>query len=162
MTILTKMKKKETAKMIKQNWDKFKEKFLQFDNWSTIFSKTFWGRILFEKILFRSKSFYSALLFILPYLIWEIRAYNYGKHWQKHVNEKIQNSEGFINFMWQVSDFFVPEGSLLLIIILAVVLIYIFWREYKIIGQKTIEDILLKPLREKAKNVPRILINTIK
>ncbi|NEW61047.1 hypothetical protein GSY74_07090, partial [Sulfurovum sp. bin170] len=65
---------------LKLDRDKLKAKFLILNNAIFEFKKTTIGKIVFEKILFRSKSFYSALLFILPYLIWEIRAYSYGKH----------------------------------------------------------------------------------
>jgi len=111
--------------------EKFKKVYLIIDQAFAWIKETTIGKFIIEKILFRAKGFYTVLLFILSYFIWEIRAYNYGKGWQDYVNNKIENSEGFSEFLWEISAIFVPEGSLLLIIILFLALFLIFWLRSK-------------------------------
>lgn len=113
--------------MISFNLKTVKDKYLIINDTFVWIKNTPIGKFIIEKILFRGKSFFTVFLIILSYLVWEIRAYSYGEGWQDYVIQKIESSEGFRKFLWEVSDLFVPEGSLLLIIILLLALFAIFW-----------------------------------
>ena len=132
--------------MIKPNRNILKEKFSFIDNAFGWFQNTKIG-----KYYFRGTSFYKILLFFGSILVAQISAYTNLMSLVSKVNIQLENSEGLAYAGWFILSLIVPEGNLFLITVLIFIIFGAWSIRNKELTEKTIEDGLLKPLREKAK-----------
>jgi len=117
--------------MINFDLEKLKEKYLIINDIFVWIRKTPIGKFIIEKILFRSKSFYSVISPLILTLIFQLSALNYGEKFTSKIEGQINTSEGFEKFLWYIVDFFAPSGSWLIIIMLSLVIPILFWLRNK-------------------------------
>ncbi len=117
--------------MINFNLEKLKEKYLIIDNTFKWIKETTIGKFILEKILFRSKSFYSVSSTLIFILISQLSTLKYAEELALKIQEQIDTSEGFINILWHVASFFSPSGNIYIIFILLCVIPIIFWLRSK-------------------------------
>lgn len=106
-------------------------KYLIINDIFVWFKKTALGEFIIEKILFKSKNFYSAISPLILILIFQLSALNYGDKLSLKIENQINTSEGFEKFIWYIVDFFAPSGSWTIIIILSLIILILFWLRNK-------------------------------
>lgn len=104
------------------NLKELKKRYLFIDDTFEWIKETSIGKFIIEKILFRSKSFYSIFSTLILILISQLSALKYSEELVLKIEEQINSSEGFINLLWQVANFFAPSGNLYIIFIILIVL----------------------------------------
>lgn len=120
-----------------------KWKLLKMDKMFDSFQKSSIGKFLIEKIFFRTKGFYSVVLSLTGWLIFQISAFSYGEDLAQAIQLEISTSEQPIKFLWYVADFFAPTGNLLIITILILIIPSLFWiRNKELKTTNNIEEIL--------------------
>jgi len=134
--------------IIKPNWNKFKEKFSIIDNFFGWFQSTKIG-----KHYLKGTSFFKILFFFGSILVAQVSAISNLISLTSKVETQLANSEGFIYIGWFILSLFIPDGNWFLIVILFLILLGAFIVKYREPKEKTIEDILLKSLRAKAKTL---------
>ncbi len=112
------------------------------------------GKFLIEKVFFRKKSFYSILSSFGLILVVQLSVYNNVIKWADKVDTQMENAEGWSYLGWLFLSFIVPEGNLILIIMLIVLIIGAWIIRYRELNQeKSIKETLIKPLEEKTRNI---------
>lgn len=119
-----------------------------------IFQKSSIGTFLIEKVFFRKKSFYSILSSFGLILIMQLSVYNNVIQWADKVDRQMENAEGWSYLGWLFLSFIVPEGNLILVIMLIIIILGAWIIRYRELSQeKSVEETLIKPLQEKTKNI---------
>jgi len=113
-------------------------KFKKFDKAFDKFHKTAIGKFIIDKIILRTKSFYSILFTFGLILVGQISAYNNVMYWSNKVEIQLSNAEGFSYIGWFIVSLIVPEGSLFLIIVLLLILFASWIIRYKELSQNKI------------------------
>ena len=122
-------------KFIKSVQDKFKKIFQKLDTNFDLFQKTAIGKFIIERLVLRTKTFYSVLSFFGSILVAQISAYNNIMQWSSKVNEQLNNSEGWAYVGWFILSFFVPDGNMAVIVALILIILAAFVIRYKEISQ---------------------------
>jgi len=120
-----------------------KWKLLKMDKMFNSFQKSSIGKFLIEKVFFRTKGFYSVILSLTGWLIFQVSAFSYGEDLAQAIQLEISTSEQPIKFLWYVADFFAPTGNLLIITILILIILSLFWiRNKELKTTNNIKEIL--------------------
>lgn len=130
------------------NWNNLKEKFTFIDNAFGWFQNTKIG-----KYYLKGTSFNKILLFFGSILVAQVSAYSNLISLAEKVDIHLANSDGWTYVGWFILSWFMPEGNLFLIFISTLILFVAFIIQYRIPKEKSIEDGLLKPLKEKTRNI---------
>ena len=93
--------------MIKNKLMKFNKYLKIFDEAFNKFQNTAIGKFIIEKLILRSKSFYSILSTFGLILVSQISAYNNIMQWSNKVDEQLNNSDGWIYAGWFIVSFIV-------------------------------------------------------
>lgn len=129
------------------------------------FKTTSIGKFIIEKIILKTKSFYSVFFTFGLILVSQVSAYNSVMHWGNKVEKQLENAEGFSYVAWWIISCFVPEGNLFLIIILILILLAAFIIRYKELSQpsspKSEVEIRSEFLLNRIKENEKLYVNTV-
>lgn len=131
----------------------FTWKLVTIDKKFDSFQKSSIGKFLIEKVFFRTKGFYSVILLLTGWLIFQLSAFSYAEDLAQAIQSEIDTSEQPIKLLWHIADFFAPTGNLLAIIILALIIPSLFWIRNKELYISNSIDSLLSSLQEKSENI---------
>ena len=139
--------------MIKNKLMKFNKYLKIFDEAFNKFQNTAIGKFIIEKLILRSKSFYSILSTFGLILVSQISAYNNIMQWSNKVDEQLNNSDGWIYAGWFIVSFIVPSGNMAVIVVLGLILIVASIIRYKELSQVNTIERFIHSLEEKTKNI---------
>lgn len=143
----------------------FKQVGKKFDNTFDSFKNTSIGKFIIEKIILKTKSFYSVLFTFGLILVSQVSAYNSVMHWGNKVEKQLENAEGLSYVAWWIISCFVPEGNLFLIIILIFILLAAFIIRYKELSQpsspKSEVEIRSEFLLNRIKENEKLYVSTV-
>lgn len=89
------------------------------------------GNFVFEKILFRSKGFYTILYSLISILILQLGAYSYETGVIQKLDDLINKTDNiFIKDILYFIQFFIPEGNIYIIIAAILLIIALFVDRY--------------------------------
>lgn len=139
--------------MIKNKLMKFNKYLKIFDEAFNKFQNTAIGKFIIEKLILRSKSFYSILSTFGLILVSQISAYNNIMQWSNKVDEQLNNSDGWAYAGWFIVSFIVPSGNMAVIVVLGLILIVASIIRYKELNQSNPIENFIHSLEEKTKNI---------
>jgi len=139
--------------MIKNKFMKYTKYFKQYDEAFNKFQNTAIGKFIIEKLILRTKSFYSILSTFGLILVAQISAYNNIMQWSNKVDEQLNNSDGLEYVGWLIISFIVPSGNMAIIAALALILIVASIIRYKELSHSNTIERFIHSLEEKTKNI---------
>lgn len=123
----------------------FLKKPLKLDKIFDDFQKSSLGKFLIEKIFFRKKGFYSVVLSLAGYLIFQLSAISYGENAVQIIQSEIDSSEQPIKLLWYAISFLIPTCNWFVVIILCVIIVGLFWiRNKELKTNYDIKEMLLE------------------
>lgn len=111
------------------------------------------GNFIIERVILKSKNYYTVVTLFGTYLVGQLIAYNEGTNWSNKVQEELDSSDGLIHFIWWLISWIVPGGSLLTISGLASIILGTWIIRYKELNQNNRIERLIPDLKEKTKNI---------
>ena len=120
---------------------KYDEAFNKFQN-------TVMGKFIIEKLILRSKSFYSILSTFGLILVSQISAYNNIMQWSNKVDEQLNNSDGWAYAGWFIVSFIVPSGNMAVIVVLILMVFGAWIIRYKELSQSNTIKRFINSLEE--------------
>ena len=139
--------------LIKSLKYKCKNYFTKVDIAFDKFQNTAIGKFVIDKIILRTKSFYSILSTFGLILIAQLSAYKNIMQWSDKVDEQLSNSDGWAYVGWLIVSFIVPSGYITVIVVLIIMIFGAWIIRYKELNQNNTIEKFIHLLKEKTKNI---------